>query len=79
MKSLEFSVLILAVIFNSFECDTINSDINAKCCANATNKQVAVEFTSNVVQHEYIVQFKHYYQTEARAKFLRAALGDEVR
>jgi hypothetical protein len=35
-----------------------------------------MEFASHVVQHEYIVQFKNYYQKEARANFLRAALDN---
>lgn len=77
MKLLKISVLILLVI-NSFNCDTSSNDFDAKCCANTTNQRVSVEFLSNVVHHEYIVQFKNYYQTEARAKFLRAALGGEV-
>lgn len=78
MKSLRFSILVLVVIINSFNCDRTNNDFNAKCCDNSTDQRVAEEFTSNIVQHEYIVQFKKYYQAEARAKFLRAALGGEV-
>lgn len=72
MKSLHFPILILVVIFNSFNCDI--NDNNTKCCANTTNQRVVVEFSSSTVQHEYIVQFKNYYQTEARKKFLKAAL-----
>lgn len=67
-------VFVLVVILNSFNCDTTNGE--SKCCANTTDQRIVVEFTSNVVQHEYIVQFKNYYQTEARAKFLKAALDN---
>lgn len=74
MKSLKFPILLLVVIFNSYNCDKTNSKLDGKCCANTTNQNVVVEFSSNVVQHEYIVQFKNYYQSESRAKFLKAAL-----
>lgn len=77
MRTLKFSVLILVVIFNSFNCNTPNNnEADPKCCANTTNQRVIVEFSSNVVQHEYIVQFKNYYQKESRAKFLQAALDN---
>lgn len=71
MKSLKIPILILVVIlFNSIKCE---SDPE---CSNTTEQNVVVEFSSNVVHQEYIVQFKNYYQTEARAKFLRAALDN---
>lgn len=71
MKSLKIPILILVVIlFNSIKCE---SDPK---CSNTTEQNVVVEFSSNVVHQEYIVQFKNYYQTEARAKFLRAALDN---
>lgn len=76
MKSSTIRIIILVVIINSFNCDTDNGSGAAKCCANTTDQRVVVEFSSNVVQHEYIVQFKNYYQTESRAKFLRAALDN---
>ena len=75
MKTLKFPILIL-IIFNALNCDIASSEIASKCCANTTNQRVVVDFSSNVVQHEYIVQFKNYYQTESRAKFLRAALDN---
>lgn len=74
-QSLKFPIIILVVIlFKSFNCDKTSADSGLKCCANTTDQRVVVEFSSNVVQHEYIVQFFNYYQTEARAKFLKAAL-----
>lgn len=76
MQSLRIPILILVVIFNSFNCDIASSDSDPKCCANTTNQDVVIEFSSNVVQHEYIVQFKNYYQPDARAKFLKAALDN---
>lgn len=76
MKSLRFPILILVVIFNSFNCDSTSRGNDSKCCANTTDQQIVVEFNSHVVQHEYIVQFKNYYQKETRANFLRAALDN---
>ena len=66
-------LIYLVVILNCFNCD-ISSD--PKCCANTTDQQIVVEFSSTVVQHEYIVQFKDYYHTDARKKFLKAALDN---
>lgn len=74
MKRFKFLILILVAIFNSLNCEVSRKEVDSKCCVNTTNQRVVVEFSSNVVQHEYIVQFKNYYQTEAREKFLRAAL-----
>lgn len=71
---IHFQIILItfAVILNSLNCVTTNSE--SKCCANATDQRIVVEFTSNVVEHEFIVQFKNYYQQDTRAKFLRAAL-----
>lgn len=74
MRSLKFPILILVVIFNSFNCDI--DDKYSKCCANTTNQRVVVEFSSSTVQHEYIVHFKNYYQKSSRVKFLKAALDN---
>lgn len=76
MKSLRFLILILVAIFNSYNCETTDKEVDSKCCVNTTDQRVVVEFSTNVVQHEFIVQFTNYYQTEARAKFLRAALDN---
>lgn len=74
MQKTRFLILILVAIFNSVNCNTLSNEVDPKCCVNTTDQRVIVEFSSNVVQHEYIVQFKNYYQAEARTKFLKAAL-----
>lgn len=77
MRIFKFTILILVVICNLVRCDNDSSDSNSpKCCANTTDQRVVVEFSSNVVQHEYIVQFKDYYQALARAKFLKSAIDN---
>ncbi|CRL02462.1 CLUMA_CG015092, isoform A [Clunio marinus] len=76
MLELKFSILILVVVvFNLINCD-ISNESASKCCANNTNQRVSVEFSSQIVQHEFIVQFKSYYQSEARKNFLKAALDN---
>lgn len=74
MKNLRFLILILVAILNSFDCNTSNKEDESNCCLNTTNQRVVVEFSSNVVQHEYIVQFKKYHQADKRAELLKEAL-----
>lgn len=82
MKPVKLPILILfAVVFNSYflNCDTTNES-DLQCCTNTTDQNVVIEFSSSTVRHEYIVQFKNYYQQDTRAKFLKAALDNtEVR
>lgn len=49
---------------------------SAPCGTVAHNRthRVQVEFSSQVVDNEYIVRFDEYYQRETRAEFLRSAL-----
>jgi hypothetical protein len=74
-------VIICLLNFSSiFHCDTRNNEIDdseeVKCCSNLTNQRVFVEFTTNIVQHEFIIQFKHYYKTETRKKYIFSALDN---
>lgn len=73
-----FPCLFLVVISLKFlNCDKESDRIEGeKCCANATDQQIIVEFSSNVVSHEYIFQFTNYYQKESRRKFLKAAFDN---
>lgn len=73
-----FPCLFLVVItLNFLNCDKESDSIDdEKGCANATDQQVVVEFASNIVSHEYIVQFSNYYQKESRRKFLKAAFDN---
>lgn len=48
------------------------------CQGNRTHR-VKVEFTSQVVENEYIVQFNDYYQPLERAHFIRTALTNDTK
>ncbi|CAD7080576.1 unnamed protein product [Hermetia illucens] len=56
-----------------------NSSPSRKCCNEtgpaANGHRVEVQFTSKVVQNEYIVAFNNYYKSTARENYLRAALN----
>lgn len=49
-----------------------------KCCNQSTNSthRVEVEFTTSVVQNEYIVRFDGYYLPTTREKYVKAALNE---
>lgn len=70
-----FSVvfILFVIIINSLI--YASDDLN---CENATNQRLSVEFASQIVQHEFIVQFKQYYQADERALLLKSAIGNEV-
>lgn len=40
------------------------------------NQRVYVEFTTSIVQNEYIVHFKNYYKKETRRNFINSALNN---
>jgi hypothetical protein len=60
------------VIDNSSSSSNSESDK----CINQTVHRIVVEFTSNVVQNEYIVVFDGYFRKKSRENYIRAALGD---
>lgn len=81
-RKLSFLIFFIVILnlFNFNYCDKKSSEnaenIETKCCRNITNQQIQVEFTSNVVEHEYIVHFKNYYKKDSRSKFIRSALDN---
>lgn len=74
MHKRTFIIFFLLSIIKLLNCDTHNDANEAKCCNNATNQQIVVEFTSAVVEHEYIVHFKNYYKQETRSNYIKKAL-----
>lgn len=67
-------IFFIFVIINLFNCDTQNGAEEPKCCQNTTNQQIVVEFTSTVVEHEFIVHFTNYYKQETRNKYIKSVL-----
>lgn len=70
-------LFLVVITLNFLNCDkeSHRSD-GEECCANVTDQRVFVEFSSNVVSHEYIVQFTNYYNQDSRSKFLKAAFDN---
>lgn len=46
------------------------------CCNLTTTEKVEVEYSSKVVENEYIVTFNGYYKSQARASYITAALNN---
>lgn len=80
-KFVKIFFFFIFVINNLYNCDTQESEGSTdekKCCNNVTNQQIVVEFTSTVVEHEYIIHFKEYLKKEERNKHIRTALDNLV-
>lgn len=71
-----FIIFFIFVIINLFNCDTKNGAEESKCCQNTTNKEIVVEFTSTVVEHEFIVHFKNYENSITRSKYIKSVLDN---
>lgn len=82
IKRKSFVIFFIFVIINLFNCDTSKiNEINgneheSSCCDNSTSQRVKIEFTSSIVEHEYIVHFKSYYKEETRKNFIKSALDN---
>ncbi|XP_065285558.1 membrane-bound transcription factor site-1 protease isoform X1 [Dermacentor albipictus] len=44
------------------------------CNTSHSEQRVLLQYSTSVVRNEYIITFKHYYRTNARDKFIKAAL-----
>ncbi|XP_014212506.1 membrane-bound transcription factor site-1 protease [Copidosoma floridanum] len=56
----------------NFFCDTDNSQNSYN--SSESSQSVKVEFSSQVIDNEYIVVFKGYYEKETREKYIKSAL-----
>lgn len=65
------AVLQLCMVFA--DDDTLRYQPTA-CNASAPADTLKIEFSSSVVEHEYIVSFSGYYKKETRKRYLQAAL-----
>lgn len=65
-------ILIFCVTFSSSNKNDYTSD---PCNSNGTTHQVEVQFSSKIVQNEYIVAFDRYYQQHTREIYLTAAFS----
>ncbi|CAG9770661.1 unnamed protein product [Ceutorhynchus assimilis] len=73
---------ILVLYLHIFQISTLYDGVEATegilespLCCNLTEEQVEVDYTSRVVENEYIVMFNGYYKNQARAGYIRSALN----
>ncbi|XP_071545683.1 membrane-bound transcription factor site-1 protease [Panulirus ornatus] len=45
-------------------------------CGKSQGQQVKIQYSSSIVENEYIIAFKGYYRQEARERFIEAALNE---
>jgi membrane-bound transcription factor site-1 protease len=56
-------------------CTNLDDTVDDKNCTDGKTHRVIVEFSTKIVQNEYIVTFDGYYKIAAREKFIRSALN----
>lgn len=61
-------------------CDSNSTDRAQTASPSARTHRVVIEFSTKIVQNEYIVQFNGYYKPKERESFIQSALnGSKVR
>lgn len=82
MKVNHFGIFYVLILFSllsrsSHEDNATDQNIESPLCCNftTTTENVKLEYTSKVIENEYIVQFDGYYKTNARANYINAALN----
>jgi hypothetical protein len=80
-KSFIFFFILIAI--NLLNCDKSlqNKEDESKeeYSTNSTKpdqRVVVVEFTTSIVQHEYIIHFRNYYKKDTRRNFITSALNN---
>lgn len=74
--------LVYLHFYHSYAQDPSDNDVDesegfleSPLCCNLTVEQVEVDYTSKVVENEYIVMFNGYYKNQARANYIQTALN----
>ncbi|XP_060535660.1 membrane-bound transcription factor site-1 protease isoform X2 [Cylas formicarius] len=57
------------------ETDSTESIIESPLCCNLTVEEIQVDYSSKIVENEYIVMFNGYYKNQARASYINTALN----
>ncbi|XP_022904811.1 membrane-bound transcription factor site-1 protease isoform X2 [Onthophagus taurus] len=73
--------IILTVLFPLFRCEdfytTSENHVESPLCCNLTvTERIDVDYSSKVIENEYIVTFDGYYKSNARASYITAALNN---
>lgn len=74
------TLLFLLTCFGAAEISTRNEistedNLESPLCCNLTTDHVEVDYSSKIVENEYIVVFNGYYKNQARAKYINTALN----
>ncbi|XP_045605609.1 membrane-bound transcription factor site-1 protease [Procambarus clarkii] len=56
--------------------DKLSNRPTREPCGRSRGQQVKIQYSSSIVENEYIVAFKGYYRQEARERFIEAALNE---
>lgn len=72
--NLKISVIVLLILCVTFS-KTQNENTFSDPCSNSTTHRVEVQFSSKIVQNEYIVAFDDYYMQNTRKIYLTAAFS----
>lgn len=79
MKVIPIILFLFAFLFkngNNKDHDVTDHNIESPLCCNlTTQEELEVEYSSKVVENEYIVTFDGYYKHNARANYINAALN----
>lgn len=68
------AILICAILSQSSEIKE-EDNLESPLCCNFTTEHVEVEYSSKLIENEYIVTFNGYYKNQARASYINAALN----
>lgn len=56
--------------------ENVESNLESPLCCNLTSsKQVEINYSTKIIENEYIVTFNGYYKNQARANYINTALN----
>lgn len=70
-----FSLLLLSVYTQEDNATYQNIESPLCCNLTTTTEEVKLEYTSKIIENEYIVQFDGYYKSNTRENYITAALN----
>lgn len=47
-----------------------------ECCNNLTTHRVVVDFSTKIIENEFIITFDGYYKTAARENYIKSAINN---
>lgn len=79
-----FIIFFIFIAINLLNCDKSlqnkeddsEEEISSSNSTKPDQRVVVVEFTSSIVQHEYIIHFRNYYKKDTRRNYITSALNN---